>query len=94
MTEHDSMAEHGRALEEEYFRRKDRELIEKMRLAAVAEQDRGALARRTGLDDPALLTELQALGFSPEAVALLPVLPVLEIAWAEARSRRRNAVSS
>lgn len=83
MTEHDSLAERGRALEEDYFRRKDRELIEKMRLAATAEEDRGAMGRRTGLDDPATLTELQALGFTPDTVALLPVLPVLEIAWAE-----------
>jgi hypothetical protein len=30
-----------------------------------------------------MLTELQALGFSPETVVLLPLLPVLEVAWAE-----------
>lgn len=83
MTDHDSLAERGRALEEEYFRRKDRELIEKMRLATAAEQARVEMKRTTGVDDPALLGELQALGFTPETVALLPVVPVLEMAWAE-----------
>lgn len=83
MTDHDAFAERGRALEEEYFRKKDRELIEKMRKAAAAEQARGEMGRNAGLDDPALLTELQELGFTPDTVALLPLVPVLEVAWAE-----------
>jgi hypothetical protein len=48
MTDHDSLAERGRALEEEYFRRKGRELIEKMRLATAAEQARGEMAWAEG----------------------------------------------
>jgi hypothetical protein len=83
MTEHDSLAERGRAIEEEYFRRKDRELVEKMRQAAAAEAARGEMGRATGLQDPALLKELQDLGFTPETVVLLPLMPVLEMAWAE-----------
>ena len=83
MTDHDSLGERGRALEEEYFRRKDRELIEKMRQASAAEEARGEMRRRTGLDDPALLKELQDVGFTPETVGLLPLVPALEIAWAE-----------
>jgi len=83
MTEHDAIAERGRAIEEEYFRRKDRELIERMRQAASAEQARGEMGRKTGLDDPALLQELQDLGFAPDTVILLPLMPVIEMAWAE-----------
>jgi len=83
MTDRDSLADRGRALEEEYFRRRDRELIDKMRQTAAADQARGDLGRKTGLEDPALLKELHDLGFTPETVILLPVLPVLEIAWAE-----------
>jgi hypothetical protein len=40
MAEHDSIAERGRALEDEYFRRKDRELIERMKRAASDEAAR------------------------------------------------------
>jgi hypothetical protein len=83
MTEHDSLAERGRAIEEEYFRRKDRELVEKMRQAAAAEAARGEMSAATGLQDPALIKELQDLGFTPDTVILLPVVPVLEMAWAE-----------
>lgn len=83
MTDHDGLAARGRALEEEYFRKKDRELIERMRQAAAAEQARGEMGRKTGLQDPASLRELQELGFTPETVILLPVVPLLEMAWAE-----------
>jgi hypothetical protein len=54
-----------------------------MRLAAVADQARDEIGQKTGLHDPALLKELQDLGFTPDTVALLPLVPVLEVAWAE-----------
>jgi hypothetical protein len=77
------LSERGRSLEEDYFRKKDQELIEKMRQAAEAEQARTDLRRESGLEDPALLDELRDLGFTPETVRLLPLVPVLEVAWAE-----------
>jgi hypothetical protein len=83
MSEHDAFAERGRALEEEYFRKKDRELVEKLRRSAAADQARGELSKQTGLSDPALLAELQELGFNANTVSLLPLVPVLELAWAE-----------
>jgi hypothetical protein len=83
MTDHDSLQERGRALEEEYFRKKDRELIERMQRAAREEAERKDLSARTGLQDPELLRELQALGFTPDTVALLPLMPVVQVAWAE-----------
>jgi len=79
----DQLGKRGKTLEEEYFKRKDRELIEKMRELAAAEQARGEMGRQTGLSDPALLKELQDLGFTPDTVSLLPLVPILEMAWAE-----------
>jgi hypothetical protein len=81
--EKDSLGERGRALEEDYFRKKDRELVEKMRRAAEADSARAKLGQTTGLNDPALLQELQELGFTAETVSLLPLVPVLQMAWAE-----------
>ncbi len=83
MSEHDAFAERERALEDEYFRKKDRELIARMREAAAAEQERGELGRETGLTDPAMLQDLQEMGFTPQTVVLLPLVPVIETAWAE-----------
>ena len=83
MTDKDIFAERGRSLEEDYFRKKDRELIEKMKQASQAEQSRRELGQRTGLADPALLKDLEDLGFTPETIALLPIVPVIQMAWAE-----------
>src|SRR5215218_561675 len=83
MPEHDAFAERGRALEGDYFRKKDRELIEKLRAAADAQQARAELGRQSGLDDPELIQELQDLGFAPDTLGLLPLVPVIQVAWAE-----------
>ncbi len=83
MVDKDTFAERGRALEDEYFRKRDRELIEKMRKASAADETRAGLSARTGLTDPALVQELQELGFTPETVMLLPLVPLVQMAWAE-----------
>jgi hypothetical protein len=72
-----------RASEDEYFRRKDRELVEKMRQAAAADQARTAMSTKTGLNDPGLVQELLELGFTPETISVLPLVPIVEMAWAE-----------
>jgi hypothetical protein len=78
--DNDSMAERGRALEEDFFRKKDRELIE--RIVAVAQApDNSATATR--LSDSRVLQELHDLGFTLETVALLPLIPALQAAWTE-----------
>ena len=83
MPDNDMLRERGRSLEEEYFRKKDRELVERMRHAAAAEREREELAKTSGLADPALIQELKDLGFTPSTVTLLPLVPVLRMAWAE-----------
>lgn len=75
--------DHGRDLEEDYFRRQDRELVERMRKQAADEASRKEMGEKTGITDPALLADLEALGYTSETVALLPVVPVLQVAWAE-----------
>lgn len=83
MSEGDFLDDRRRASEDDYFRKKDRELVEKMRAAAAADRAKSELSARTGLSDPALLGELSALGFTPETVSVLPLVPIVEMAWAE-----------
>ncbi len=72
-----------RASEDDYFRRKDKELIEKMRQAAAENQSKSELSAKTGLSDPGLVAELETLGFSPETISVLPLVPIVQMAWAE-----------
>jgi hypothetical protein len=41
------------------------------------------MSRKSGLQDPALLQELDDLGFTADTVALLPLVPLVQVAWAE-----------
>jgi hypothetical protein len=41
------------------------------------------MGQKVGITDPELLKELDALGFTPETVVLLPLVPVVQMAWAE-----------
>jgi hypothetical protein len=79
----DGINDDVRKREEEYFRQRDKELIERMRKAAESEQARKDLQNASGIQDPALLQDLEELGFKPDALALLPLIPVLQVAWAE-----------
>jgi hypothetical protein len=83
MSEKDGITGDVRSREEEYFRRKDRELVEKLRQAAEADASRQAWERTSGIHDPVMLQELEALGFTPDTVSLLPLVPIVQVAWAE-----------
>ena len=84
MINKDGITEHIRAQEEEYFRKKDRELIENLRQADAVAKERLALEQETGIHDPEMLRDLALLGFHPDTIALLPLVPVLQVAWAKA----------
>ena len=83
MTDRDAFAERGRSLEEEYFHRKEREVIDKMRVRAAAEEQRRRLGEKAGVADEELLNDLQALGYTPETVMMLYLVPLIQTAWAE-----------
>ena len=94
MSEKDAFAEREKALEEEYFRRKEQELIEKMRRRAELEAERNQLAKATGIADQAILECLQELGYTPQSVLLLHVIPLIQVAWADGvvAERERNLI--
>jgi hypothetical protein len=79
----DPLSDRRRTHEEDYFRKRDRELVERIRKAAADDQARLDMGAKTGLTDPDMLKELQELGFTPDTVALLPLVPIVETAWAE-----------
>ena len=83
MADKDLFAERGRTLEEEYFRKREKELIEKMRRRAEAEAERQRLGEQAGVADEEVLQDLQALGYTAETVTLLHLVPLVQMAWAE-----------
>ena len=69
--------------EDDYFRKQDQELIEKMRKAAAVDEARRALGAKSGIEDPEILREIAQLGFTVDTMSLLPLVPILQVAWAE-----------
>jgi hypothetical protein len=90
MADKDAFAERERLLEEDYFRRKEKELIEKMRSHARADAERRRLGDQAGVADEEVLRDLQDLGYTPETVSLLHLVPLIQMAWAEGNVSMRE----
>ena len=71
------------ALEEEYFWKKERTLLTRLRADRRREHERFVLRAALGTDDEVLLAKLQASGLTPDTLGLLFVLPLVEVAWAD-----------
>lgn len=94
MTERHGFDDRRRGLEEEYFRKKEQELIDKMRRHHEEEAARRRLGEKAGVANEEILNDLQALGYTPETVMLLYLVPLIETAWAEGNvsSRERELI--
>ena len=83
MAEKDKFAEREHWLEEEYFGRKNQELIKRLRERRAREADRQKMAEMMGVDDQEVLGALQDLGYTSETIPLLHIVPLVEVAWTE-----------
>jgi tellurite resistance protein len=83
MSDRDSFAERGKAFENEHFRKREAELIRKLRERAERIEARQGLADATGIEDEAILDELHAAGFDTETIPLVHLVPLVRVAWAD-----------
>lgn len=83
MADKDIFKDRGRSFEEEYFRKHDAKLIEKLRERGKVEEIVEALAVKLQIDDPALLRRIMALGVTLDTGAAFLLAPLVQVAWAE-----------
>lgn len=83
MSEKDVFAQREHWLEEEYFRKRNQELLEKLHQQRALEVEREHIAEVIGVNDQDLLTALQELGFHEDSLQLLHIVPLVQVAWAE-----------
>lgn len=84
MSDHDSPLERvERAHEEEYFRRHNRELIEALQVRMARDDAAQGMAEQTGIEDQGLLTRLAEHGINKDTMAVLHLVPLIEVAWAD-----------
>jgi hypothetical protein len=77
------LRDRGRSLEDEFFRREDKRLIEQLNALKAVEVTREALSKASGITAPAVLDKLIELGIRAETVAALSIVPLVEVAWAD-----------
>ncbi len=84
----------GRSLEDEFFRREDQRLLQRLSELKAAETTREALAKASGITTPAVLDQLVQLGIRAETLAALSVVPLVEVAWADGEldAKERRAI--
>lgn len=86
--------ERERAFENEFCRRVDQQLLERLRQSLQSEERLRALADATGIADQDVLRELDETGFSSECVVVLSLYPLVHVARADGNidKRERGAV--
>ena len=77
------LGERGKALEDEFFRKEDARLTEKLRELKAKEATREELARISGIKNTAILDRLIQLGVHAETLVALSIVPLAEVAWAD-----------
>jgi hypothetical protein len=90
VAEKDFLGDRRRGQEEEYFQKREQELIAKLRQRGLDEATRRHLAERTGVADEEILRDLETLGYTPETVMLLHLVPLIQMAWADGSVSERE----
>ncbi|MEN8180948.1 MAG: hypothetical protein ABFS46_00275 [Myxococcota bacterium] len=90
------LGDRRKALEEEFFRKENERLRQRLHEQMETEEHRAAISRASGISDPAVLDRLVALGLDGETVTALSLVPLIDVAWADGRMEdaERTAVLS
>lgn len=90
------LGDRKRLLEEEFFRKHEREILQRLTAERTRQTAREALAAASGLRDEATLDRLLSLGIEPDTLLALRLVPLVEVAWADGRldPRERQAILS
>ena len=90
----DFLDERRRSLEEEFFHRENQRLLDQLRQDMQREETLRALSEASGIRNPALLERIADLGVTPETVAALSLVPLVEVAWADGKldDREKEAI--
>lgn len=90
------LTERGNALEEEFFRKQNAELLARMRAEQAIETAEAQMAAALGVNDSALVEQLLAHGVTPATIAAVSLAPLVLVAWADGtlEEQERKAVAA
>jgi hypothetical protein len=79
----DTLEERGRALENQFFDKENKEKLAAMKAKLDSQQTREELRKASGMSDDAVLDRLVALGLKSNTIAALSLVPLIAVAWAD-----------
>ena len=90
----DELHQRGKALEDHFFREKDKKLMEQLKADLTAKETREALAEVSGIKDEAVLDALVKVGISPGSLTSVSLIPLVSVAWADGKmeDKERKAI--
>ncbi len=84
------LGDRKKALEESFFDRENRRLLEEMRSKEQSAANQAGLAEISGIQDEAILAKLVDIGIGPESWAAISLVPLVEVAWADGHLDERE----
>jgi len=84
----DGLLTRGRALENEFFEKQNKHLIEELKAMRERDESRAELARACGVQDEELLDHLLKGGVNVETLPALVLVPLVAVAWASRKVER------
>ncbi len=92
----DIFKKRGTALEDEFFRKVDAQLAERLREQWKHERDVAALKRESRIEDDLVIEEMINAGIQPGMVQAMMLVPAIHVAWANGfvENKERDAVMS
>jgi len=80
----------GRVIEDMFFFKQNSILIEKKQQLQKLERDLNTIAGISGITDEAVLRKLVELNIQVEVLATLLVIPLIEVAWADGKIKKKG----
>jgi hypothetical protein len=79
----DALQQRGRVLEDAFFAKRDRELVEAIKRKLTAEDNERALAAAIGINNEEAVKTIARLHTGVEVIAATALLPLVEVAWCD-----------
>lgn len=90
----ESLEERGRALENQFYEKENKEKLAALKGKMDAQRSREDLRKASGMTDDAVLDRLVELGLRANTIAALSLVPLIDVAWAdgEIQDNERTAI--
>ena len=92
----DELQQRGKAMEDLFFKEKDKALLEALKADLEAQDSREALRSVSGIEDDPALDALIKIGVTPASLTSVSLIPLVAVAWADGKmdQKEREAILS